>query len=247
VTTPPHAVWRFSYKRVLPCPTFRTQAWAQHADIGVQHFKEHEMAKEWNDTHLNLDLFTEASSPHLMAAAHSEPAVAPVRSADSVQENATLPCAPPEDLIRMLNHLLVVCHDGAYGFADCAEHAQSDSVRNLLLRQADECRMAALEVRAQVKSLHGEPEEGGTTGGALHRGWVSVRGTLTGFPDEFLLDECERAQDELQQAYRDALQVQCPQDLLAVLRELQRHAQHSHALVKSARDAERMRAHAEVD
>lgn len=209
------------------------------------------MAKEWNDTHLNLDLFTEANAPHLMVATLPEAVVVHAtqegQSRDTAQDPLPPASASPEDLVRMLNGLLAICHDGAYGFADCAEHAESEELRTLLMRQADECRMAALEVRAQVKSLHGEPEEGGTASGALHRGWVSVRGTLTGFSDDFLLEECERAQDELLQAHRDALQLQCPADLAAVLRELQRHAQQSHDQVKVARDVARMRANLEAD
>lgn len=203
------------------------------------------MAKDWNDTHLNLDLFTEAECAHLMGASRNEPLA---QLSDDAREHSTHPVASPEELIKMLNGLLAACHDGSYGFSDCAEHAQSEQVRSLLMRQADECRMAALELRAQVKSLHGEPEEGGTASGALHRGWLAVRGTLAGFSDEVLLDECERAQDEMLHAYRDALQLHCPKDLTAVLNELQRHAQRSHDQVKMARDAERMRAqYAEVD
>lgn len=203
------------------------------------------MAKEWNDTHLNLDLFTEAEYAHLMAAQPHDAEIAQTTLAE--QEGLVQSTASPEELVRMLNGLLAVCHDGAYGFADCAEHAQSDNVRALFLRQAEECRMAALEVRAQVKSLHGEPEEGGTASGALHRGWLSVRGTLTGFSDEVLLQECERAQDEMVQAFHDALQMRCPKDLMRVLHELQWHAQNSHDLVKRTRDATRLQVSADAD
>lgn len=98
---------------------------------------------------------------------------------------------------RTLNGLLAHCHDATYELADCAEHAQNASVRALLWRLVEQGRRDALEMRAAVRAFGAEPEEGGTAGGALQRGWLTVRGTFGALSDAELLRDAERVQDKL--------------------------------------------------
>lgn len=140
------------------------------------------------------------------------------------------------DVVGMLNALLVACHDSAYALADCTEHTQARHLRELLKKHTDECRMAALEIRSQVKRFGGEPEEGGTPSGAFHRSWAKVRGRLTGYTDAQMLQECARAQDALLKHLQSALQASLPAELPPVLQALERHAQRGQAQIKAARE-----------
>lgn len=142
-----------------------------------------------------------------------------------------------DDVIDTLNNLLECCHDGEYGFRACAEHIESRELQMQLSRRAENCRAAADELQALIEQMGGEPESGGSASGALHRGWVSVKGTLSGYSDYAMLDECERGEDVALAQYRKALkQDLTPEARLLVERQAQ-GVQINHDEIKAMRDA----------
>jgi len=94
-----------------------------------------------------------------------------------------------DDIVETLNDLIATCKDGELGFTACAERVESPDLRQLFTQRAAGCRQAAEELRPFVIQYGGEPETEGSTSGALHRGWVAVRGSLAGFSDQAMLDE----------------------------------------------------------
>ena len=110
------------------------------------------------------------------------------------------------------------------------------NLRSLFLARAEECQKAAQELQALVVQYGGKPESGGSAAGALHRGWVAVRGTLTSHSDRSMLDECERGEDTALARYRDALQQDLPANVRAVVERQAEGARRNHDLVKGLRD-----------
>ena len=145
--------------------------------------------------------------------------------------------ADADDVIETLNDLLESCRDGEYGFRECAEHVKAQDIKTLLSRHADECRAAGLELVTHIRRLGGEPDEGGSVSGAMHRGWVSVRGSLSGHTDLAMLDECERGEDAALARYRSALKEDLPSDIRAVMERQAQGAQRNHDQVKALRNA----------
>ena len=144
-----------------------------------------------------------------------------------------------DDVVDVLNNLIETSHDGEYGFRESAEHVKSLDTKTLLNRRADDCRMAAVELEALVRQYGGEPDDGGTAGGAMHRGWVSVRATLTGYSDEAMLDECERGEDVALAQYRKALKQDLPSEVQAVIQRQAQGVQRNHDQIKALRDSVR--------
>lgn len=144
--------------------------------------------------------------------------------------------ADNDEVIDTLNDVLESCRDGEYGFGACAEHAKSPDLKTALLRHAEECRTAGQELQALIRQLGGEPDEGGSMSGALHRGWVSVRGTLGGYSDEAMLDECERGEDAAVARYRKALKQDLPPAIRSVVERQAEGAQRNHDQIKAMRD-----------
>lgn len=142
-----------------------------------------------------------------------------------------------EDIIESLNDLLESCRDGEYGFRECAEHTKAQDLKTLLVRHADECRAAGLELQTLIRQLGGKPDEGGSVSGALHRGWVSVRASLSAFSDQAMLNECERGEDAAVARYRKALKRNFPAAIRAVVERQAQGAQRNHDQVKALRDA----------
>jgi uncharacterized protein (TIGR02284 family) len=142
-----------------------------------------------------------------------------------------------DDVIGVLNDLIETSHDGEYGFRECAEHVKSQDIKTLLSRRSDDCRTAVVELQALVRQCGGQADEGGTVSGAMHRGWVSVRGTLSGYSDQAMLDECERGEDAALARYRKALKQNLPQSVKAVIERQAQGVQRNHDQIKALRDS----------
>lgn len=146
------------------------------------------------------------------------------------------------DIVDSINRLVETSKDGEFGFGKCAEHARNGNLRQLLQRRADECRQAAAELRAVVGELGGDPEDSGSATAALHRGWVAVKGALTGHSDKALLEECERGEDVALARYRSALEDDLPPHLRAIVERQYAGVKRNHAEMRTLRDLERARA-----
>ncbi|MDB5891941.1 MAG: family four-helix-bundle protein [Polaromonas sp.] len=144
-----------------------------------------------------------------------------------------------DDVVDTLNDLLECCRDGEYGFRECAGYAQETDVKSLLSRRAEDCRSGGLELQNLIRQYGGETDDGGTVAGAMHRGWVSVKGTLSGHSTQAMLDECERGEDAALARYRKALKRNLPADVMAVVTRQQEGVQRNHDQIKAVRDAHR--------
>jgi uncharacterized protein (TIGR02284 family) len=135
-----------------------------------------------------------------------------------------------------LNDLIENCKDGEYGFQTCAEHAKSADLKQFFVRRARECASAAQELQSLVARFGGSPDTGGSATGAMHRGWVAVRGTLALNDDKAMLSECERGEDAALARYREALEEKLPPEVEQVVRRQYQGAQRNHDEVKRLRD-----------
>ena len=118
-----------------------------------------------------------------------------------------------DDLIDTLNELIEACKDGEYGFHSCAQHVKSGERAMLLVRRADDYRQAAAKLQRRVLTLGGKPDSAGSVSGALHRGWVALRSTLSSYDDLAVLKECERGEDVAAATYRRALEKALPEPI----------------------------------
>lgn len=142
-----------------------------------------------------------------------------------------------DKVIDVLNDLLESCRDGEYGFKTCAEYIRSPDLKTILTQHSKECREAGEELQHLIRELGGDPDEGGSVTGMLHRGWVSVRGTLSTHSDQAMLDECERGEDAAVARYRKALQEKLPPAIRTVVERQAQGAQRNHDQVKAMRDS----------
>ncbi len=122
-----------------------------------------------------------------------------------------------DDVVDVLNDLIECCRDGEYGFNLCAEHVQNPELKQRLAQHADECRSAARELMDCIRRLGGDVDDGGSMMGSMHRGWVSVKGTLAGYSDRAMLEEVERGEDAALARYHKALDEKLPSDVHALV------------------------------
>jgi len=140
------------------------------------------------------------------------------------------------DVIDALQDLVECCKDGEYGFRESAEQAKRQDLKSLFLQRADDCRRGADELNQQIRSLGGKTEDSGSALGAMHRGWVSVKTTLSSYDDKAVLEECERGEDNAMARYRKALKQSLPADVKQLVERQMQGVQRNHDQVKMLRD-----------
>lgn len=147
-----------------------------------------------------------------------------------------------KDVADILKDLIENARDGALGFGECAKHVQSTELKSLLTERAAACERAAQELETCLAQYGGRPDAGGTAAGALHRGWVSLRGNLSTHTDLAMLEECERGEDAAVARYRSALQKELPPQVRELLQRHYEGALRNHDQVKALRERYRAQA-----
>ena len=114
------------------------------------------------------------------------------------------------DTVSVLNSLIETSKNGEKGFATAAEDVKSAELKQIFSQYSAECGAAARELQDEVRTRGGDPETGGSALGALHRGWVDMKGAITGHDDVAILNECERGEDVAKSDYSKALEKDLP-------------------------------------
>ncbi|MEJ7687402.1 MAG: PA2169 family four-helix-bundle protein [Variovorax sp.] len=146
-----------------------------------------------------------------------------------------------DDVVDVLNDLLENARDGEYGFRTCAEQVETANAKQLFASRAAGCRQAEDELVGLIRNYGGEPASGGTTAGALHRGWVQIKGSVGADSELSILESCERGEDAAIARYRKALKQSLPADVRAVVQKQADGAQKNHDEIRDMRNAARAR------
>jgi uncharacterized protein (TIGR02284 family) len=141
------------------------------------------------------------------------------------------------DVIATLNDLLEISRDGEQGFRTCAEGVENPSLKAIFASAARRCAEGAAELDAKVRSLGGEPAQGGSISGSMHRAWTNIKSAITGMNEHAVLAECERGEDAAKAAYEAALQKSLPADVRTLVERQYQGVKANHDRVRNLRNA----------
>ena len=116
-------------------------------------------------------------------------------------------------VIAILNELIETSKDGEKGFALAAKDSKEPPLTILFSEGEQSCRAAAAELQDQVRTLGGNPEDGGSMKAAVHRGWISIKSAATSRDSKAILEECERGEDYAKAKYADAVKQNLPEQV----------------------------------
>jgi uncharacterized protein (TIGR02284 family) len=140
--------------------------------------------------------------------------------------------------ISTLNNLIETLRDGQEGFKEAAENAKSPDLKSLFNEVSLERAQMVGELQQEVRALGDDPENTGSTAGALHRVWIDIKGSLAGRDDQSILNEVERGEDSAVKAYQDALKdTSLPANLRTLIERQFTSIKQVHDRVKRMRDA----------
>jgi uncharacterized protein (TIGR02284 family) len=107
--------------------------------------------------------------------------------------------------IEQLNALIEVTLDSAHGYMDAAEEASNSRFSTFFRERGSQRSEIAERLQARVKSLGGDPERSGTTLGATHRFFASLKLKIAG-SEASIIAEVEAGEDHVKEVYQEVVE-----------------------------------------
>lgn len=110
------------------------------------------------------------------------------------------------ETISTLNSLISTTIDSITGYEDSAKNIDDQRLSEMFRQRANERQQVVQELRAEVRRLGGEPEEGGSFMGKAHQRFEDLKAAVTGRDEKEVINEVERGEDYLRDKWQAALQ-----------------------------------------
>ena len=147
-----------------------------------------------------------------------------------------------KEIIEVLNDLIKINNDRIEGYDKAIENAKTIDVglQSVFSKMKSESIKFTAELHNRVLQLGGEPQDGTTVSGKLHRAWMDVKSTFTGKDKTSLLESCESGEDAALKAYKDAMETEgLPGDIRDLIGEQKKSLRASHDEIKAMRDRQK--------
>jgi uncharacterized protein (TIGR02284 family) len=145
-----------------------------------------------------------------------------------------------EKTVEILNDLIQINNDRADGFERAAADLSDENIdlKATFEKLSSGSRTNVTELAGLVGRHHENPDTGNTVLGTLHRAWIDIKATFGGDSRHSILAECERGEDAIKKAYKDALQENdLGEQVRSILLKQQEGINASHDAIKALRDA----------
>jgi uncharacterized protein (TIGR02284 family) len=109
------------------------------------------------------------------------------------------------DEISTLNTLIATTIDSINGYEESAKHIDNGRFSEIFRQRANERQQIVQDLRAEVRRLGGEPEEGGTFLGKAHQRFEDLKAAITGRDEKAIINEVERGEDYIKEEFETAL------------------------------------------
>jgi uncharacterized protein (TIGR02284 family) len=109
------------------------------------------------------------------------------------------------DEISTLNTLIATTIDSITGYENSAKDIEGERFREIFRQRADERQQVVEQLRAEVRRLGGNPEDGGSFMGKTHQRFEDLKSAITGGDDQAIVNEVERGEDYLKEKFESAL------------------------------------------
>lgn len=135
-----------------------------------------------------------------------------------------------ENVVKGLNHLLTRSYDAQKGYQEAGEQVTDTHLREWLYNYSTQRTKFIQQLESEIRRLGGEPNQGSSVLGGLHRAWLDIKANFSTATTESVLEECIRGEEK---ALSDYSAVLTDYDLSAATREV---VSQQHELIRMAID-----------
>lgn len=147
-----------------------------------------------------------------------------------------------ENSLEVLNDLIKVNNDRVDGFAKAIKDLKDgdQDLKTLFEQYSQQSRKFSQELTAQAAKLGGDAETSNSVSGSIHRAWIDVKALFTGEDRKAILQECERGEDAIKKAYKEALAPDSglSSEYTSVVSQQASEIQAAHDKIKALRDSQ---------
>lgn len=118
--------------------------------------------------------------------------------------------------VKVLNSLIETTIDSVDGYQKAAKETKNQEFRRIFEERAFERTRVCEELRSEVRSMGGEPEDDGSMLAGAHRKFLNLRDKVMGGDDKQVIDEVERGEDFIKAKFETAMR---DEDLTPAARE----------------------------
>ncbi len=136
-----------------------------------------------------------------------------------------------------LKNVLGICRDAEQGFRGAANSVKTPALKTLFEEYSAQRGSFANDLTRVARSLGIDVPNPSGVAGALHAGWMELKGALSGHSEHQILVETERGEDLSMKTYREALAMNISDELRSVLQEQFAQIQQSHDRIRNLRDS----------
>lgn len=122
------------------------------------------------------------------------------------------------DATAALEKLSMRLHDSIAGYRRAHDDTKDRFLQMEFEGLAEDRERAARQIDGYVRQLGGRPQEGGSTLGAAHRGYVSLKSSLLGSDRNAVIREIARGESALEEAYDEALDAELTDEVRRLVR-----------------------------
>ncbi len=142
------------------------------------------------------------------------------------------------EIISTLNNLIETLKDGQEGFKQSASGVDDPQLKTLFDTYAMQRSKFAGELQNEVVRLgDADPEESGSTAGAMHRAWINIKSAVTSRDRHAILAEAERGEDSAVAAYKEAMEKELPTPIRDIVARQSVEVKSAHDKIRSLRDS----------
>ncbi|WP_153557190.1 PA2169 family four-helix-bundle protein [Roseimaritima sediminicola] len=142
-----------------------------------------------------------------------------------------------ENTLEKLQKLIRANIDSYDGFRESAEELKDERVAALFRELAAERSAMAAELQKHVEWNGKEAEDDGSVAASVHRTWINIRSKLNGGDTQVILNEAERGEDHIKNAYEEVLKETSGSAMNDVLQSQYASVKAGHDKVRDLRDA----------
>jgi len=144
--------------------------------------------------------------------------------------------------IDILQDLAETCRNGNEGYLQAAQHVKDPALRTVFNEFATERASFAGELNNEIIRLgKNDPDRKGTTAGALHRAWLSIKDALGG-GDQSILNSVESAEDHAKKQYEEATRADLPTNVREIVSRQAARVYAAHDRIRDLRNQYKDRA-----
>jgi uncharacterized protein (TIGR02284 family) len=144
-----------------------------------------------------------------------------------------------ENTTDVLNDLIQINNDRIEGYQKAKDelNGKEPDLQTLFSDFIAQSREIRDELKSEVELRDEDSADDTTARGKIYRGWMDVRVTFSGHDRKTVLENCERGEDAAQNAYKDALKEDLPENVRMQIKQQKEILNKAHNEVKRLRDS----------